>query len=86
MAKFGMLFQGGALFDSLPVWANVAFGLMQAQGMAAADAKEIALDKLAQVGLDAEVAPLFPAGLIGRHAKTRRPCARHCPHAGNNIF
>ena len=65
MAKFGMLFQGGALFDSLPVWANVAFGLMQAQGMAAADAREIALDKLAQVGLDAEVAPLFPAALSG---------------------
>ena len=63
--RFGMTFQFGALFDSLPVWANVAFGLMQAQGMAAADAKEIALDKLAQVGLDAEVAPLFPAALSG---------------------
>jgi phospholipid/cholesterol/gamma-HCH transport system ATP-binding protein len=65
MVKFGMLFQGGALFDSLPVWANVAFGLMQAQGMARTKAKDIAIARLAQVGLGAEVAPLFPAALSG---------------------
>jgi phospholipid/cholesterol/gamma-HCH transport system ATP-binding protein len=65
MRKFGMLFQGGALFDSLPVWENVAFGPMQADGMARAEAKKIALEKLAAVGLNAEVAELSPSELSG---------------------
>ncbi len=63
--KFGMLFQGAALFDSLPVWENVAFGLIQAHGMAREPAKEIALEKLAQVGLGPEVTDLYPAELSG---------------------
>jgi phospholipid/cholesterol/gamma-HCH transport system ATP-binding protein len=65
MRKFGMLFQGGALFDSLPVWENVAFGPMQADGMPRAEAKMIALEKLAAVGLNAEVAELSPSELSG---------------------
>ncbi len=65
MAKFGMLFQGSALFDSLPVWANVAFGLMQGAKVGRAAAKEIALEKLAAVGLTAEVGDLYPAELSG---------------------
>ncbi len=65
MRKFGMLFQGGALFDSLPVWENVAFGPIQADGMARAEAKQIALAKLAAVGLDAAVGELSPAELSG---------------------
>jgi phospholipid/cholesterol/gamma-HCH transport system ATP-binding protein len=65
MRKFGMLFQGGALFDSLRVWENVAFGPMQADGMARAEAKKIALAKLAAVGLSADVAELSPAELSG---------------------
>ena len=65
MRKFGMLFQGGALFDSLPVWENVAFGLIQGRGMKRAEAKETALEKLAKVGLGAEVAMLSPAELSG---------------------
>lgn len=65
MRKFGMLFQGGALFDSLPVWENVAFGLIQAKAMSKAEAKEIALSKLAAVGLGEDVAQLFPAELSG---------------------
>ena len=65
MERFGMLFQGAALFDSLPVWRNVAFGLMQGRGLAAAEAKPIALRKLAQVGLDAHVGDLFPSELSG---------------------
>ncbi|MGY9004955.1 MAG: ABC transporter ATP-binding protein [Alphaproteobacteria bacterium] len=65
MTKFGMLFQGGALFDSLPVWQNVAFGLMQAQRMDADVAHGIALEKLASVGLGADVAALSPAELSG---------------------
>ena len=55
MRKFGMLFQGGALFDSLPVWENVAFGLIQAQRMDKRRAREIAVAKLAQVGLGEDV-------------------------------
>jgi phospholipid/cholesterol/gamma-HCH transport system ATP-binding protein len=65
MRKFGMLFQGAALFDSLPVWENVAFGLIQGRGMARRQAKEIALQKLGAVGLGAEVGELSPAELSG---------------------
>jgi phospholipid/cholesterol/gamma-HCH transport system ATP-binding protein len=65
MQRFGMLFQGGALFDSLPVWENVAFGLIQGRGMAPAEAHEIAIKKLAAVGLGPEVGALSPAELSG---------------------
>lgn len=65
MRRFGMLFQGGALFDSLPVWENVAFGLIQGHGMKRAEAKERAIAKLAAVGLDADTAELYPAELSG---------------------
>src|SRR6201991_2656758 len=50
MRKFGMLFQGGALFDSLKVWQNVAFGPIQSDGMAPAKAREIAIARLSNVG------------------------------------
>jgi phospholipid/cholesterol/gamma-HCH transport system ATP-binding protein len=65
MHKFGMLFQGSALFDSLRVWENVAFGLIQGRGMERGKARRIALDKLAAVGLSAEVGELHPAELSG---------------------
>ncbi|WP_044559211.1 ABC transporter ATP-binding protein [Azospirillum sp. B4] len=65
MTKFGMLFQGGALFDSLPVWQNVAFGLIQGRGMRRAQARDIAIEKLAAVGLGSDVANLSPAELSG---------------------
>ena len=65
MRKFGMLFQGAALFDSLPVWENVAFGLIQGRGMARKAAREIAIQKLAKVGLAADVGDLFPVELSG---------------------
>jgi phospholipid/cholesterol/gamma-HCH transport system ATP-binding protein len=65
LKKIGMLFQGSALFDSLPVWQNVAFRLIQGQGMERKEAKEIALGKLAQVGLAPPVAELHPAELSG---------------------
>ncbi|HJQ58319.1 MAG TPA: ATP-binding cassette domain-containing protein [Vineibacter sp.] len=65
MKKFGMLFQGGALFDSLKVWQNVAFGPIQADGVAPAAAREIALAKLGAVGLPPEVGDLYPAELSG---------------------
>lgn len=64
LTRFGMLFQGAALFDSLPVWENVAFGLM-AKGMKRKEARDVAIEKLRAVGLSARVAPLFPAELSG---------------------
>jgi phospholipid/cholesterol/gamma-HCH transport system ATP-binding protein len=65
MRKFGMLFQGSALFDSLPVWENVAFGLIEGRGMKRKAAKEIAVRKLGAVGLGPEVGELYPAELSG---------------------
>src|SRR5215468_4577324 len=65
MQKFGMLFQGSALFDSLRVWENVAFGLIQGRGMAREAAKQIAFAKLAAVGLGTEAGELRPSELSG---------------------
>jgi phospholipid/cholesterol/gamma-HCH transport system ATP-binding protein len=65
MKKFGMLFQGAALFDSLPVWENVAFGLIAGRGMDRGEAKQVAVRTLGAVGLTPEVAELFPAELSG---------------------
>ncbi|HKW52234.1 MAG TPA: ATP-binding cassette domain-containing protein [Stellaceae bacterium] len=65
MQKFGMLFQGAALFDSLPVWENVAFALIQGRGMERDQAKKIALAKLGNVGLGPEVGELKPSELSG---------------------
>ncbi len=65
LARFGMLFQGAALFDSLTVWENVSFALVQGRGMKRKQAKEIAIEKLAKVGLGADVAMLRPSELSG---------------------
>jgi len=65
LQKFGVLFQGSALFDSLMVWENVAFGLIQGRGMERQAAREVALTKLAAVGLGREVGQLRPAELSG---------------------
>ena len=65
LAKFGMLFQGSALFDSLPVWQNVAFKLIQAQRVPRKEARETALATLASVGLAPNVGDLFPSELSG---------------------
>lgn len=64
---FGMLFQGGALFDSLPVWQNVAFRLRTGarRPMPRRAARDLAIAKLARVGLGPETADLFPAELSG---------------------
>jgi len=63
--KFGMLFQGGALFDSLPVWENICFGLLQTKKIGREQAMDVAIDKLRMVGLAADVAQKFPAELSG---------------------
>jgi phospholipid/cholesterol/gamma-HCH transport system ATP-binding protein len=60
-----MLFQNGALFDSLPVWENVVFGLLAQRKLPRADAPNRAADFLAQVGLAASVGDLYPAELSG---------------------
>jgi phospholipid/cholesterol/gamma-HCH transport system ATP-binding protein len=65
MSRFGMLFQGGALFDSLTVWENVSFGLVRAQKMNRRRARELAVETLARVGLGPDVAILRPAELSG---------------------
>lgn len=66
LARFGMLFQGGALFDSLHVWENVAFRLLRgALKRPKAEAREIAIEKLRRVGLTPDVADRFPAELSG---------------------
>ncbi|HEX9837317.1 MAG TPA: ATP-binding cassette domain-containing protein [Alphaproteobacteria bacterium] len=65
LRKFGMLFQGGALFDSLRVWENVAFGLIQGHQMDRKNARNVAIEKLAAVGLGAEVGELYPSELSG---------------------
>ena len=65
MHKFGMLFQGAALFDSLKVWENVAFGLIHGRNMGRKAARDIAEEKIKAVGLKSEVADLYPAELSG---------------------
>ncbi len=65
MGKFGMLFQGSALFDSLPVWQNVAFGLIRGKGVGRREAKEVAIETLGKVGLGPQVGDLYPAELSG---------------------
>ena len=65
MEKFGFLFQGGALFDSLPIWENVAFRLLHQQKMSRKDAREVAIEKLRAVGLSDKTADLFPSELSG---------------------
>ena len=66
LARFGMLFQGGALFDSLNVWQNVAFRLLRGSlKRPKHEAREIAVEKLRRVGLTPDVADLYPAELSG---------------------
>ena len=66
LERFGMLFQGGALFDSLPVWKNVAFRLQRgSQKRPKEEAREISIKKLRRVGLGPEIADKYPAELSG---------------------
>jgi len=64
-SKMGMLFQGGALFDSLMVWENVAFDLLQNRGFGRKEARILAIKVLRQVGLGADIADLYPSELSG---------------------
>jgi phospholipid/cholesterol/gamma-HCH transport system ATP-binding protein len=63
--SFGILFQQGGLFDSLPVWENICFKLINRQGMDRGEARELAIEKLALVNLPAGTADLYPVELSG---------------------
>jgi phospholipid/cholesterol/gamma-HCH transport system ATP-binding protein len=63
--SIGMLFQGGALFDSLTVWENITFGLIYGKGMDPGAAQQIAFEKMRQVDLEHRTAFLYPASLSG---------------------
>lgn len=65
LKKFAIVFQGGALFDSLTVWENVAFGLIKGQGVSARTAKKKALEKLDLVGMMSSVGEQRPNELSG---------------------
>lgn len=83
--KFGMLFQGGALFDSLPVWENVAFGLLATHRVDRPQARATAVQTLGLVGLPPEVATLMPAELSGGMQK-RVGLARAIAHQPEILF
>lgn len=83
--QIGMLFQGSALFDSLPVWENVAFSLIYAQKMNRRKAKDIAANKLESVGLKSSVLNRYPAELSGG-MKKRAGLARAIAHDPDVIF
>jgi phospholipid/cholesterol/gamma-HCH transport system ATP-binding protein len=84
-AKFGMLFQGAALFDSLPVWENVAFGLLAGRRVGRQEARERAVRTLGMVGLTPDVAGLMPAELSGGMQK-RVGLARAIAHEPEILF
>lgn len=65
MRKFGMLFQGAALFDSLTVWENIAFRLIYADGVSRKDARERAIETMRKVRLAPEFADVRPVELSG---------------------
>jgi len=85
MNRFGMTFQKSGLFYGLPVWRNVAFQLLQVQGMDYAQAKKVAIEKLQSVGLTADDADLYPAELSGGMQK-RVGLARAIAHDPDVIF
>lgn len=85
LKRFGMLFQSGALFDSISVWENVAFALIQGENMPRAKAKDIAMEKLAKVGLSSDVGELNPSELSGGMQK-RVGLARAIAHDPEIVF
>jgi phospholipid/cholesterol/gamma-HCH transport system ATP-binding protein len=84
-SRIGMLFQNGALFDSLPVWENIVFGLLAQRRLRRTDGPASAADFLAQVGLAATVGDLYPAELSGGMQK-RVALARAIAARPNILF
>ena len=85
-AKFGMLFQGSALFDSLPIWRNVTFGLTQGRRTDVARMKAIAEENLERVGLDRRVLNLRPSELSGGMQKRVALARAIAPRPGIIFF
>ena len=83
--RIGMLFQNGALFDSLPVWENVCFKLLAQKRITRRRARDKAAEVLAQVGLAASVGDLSPAELSGGMQK-RVALARAVAAAPDLLF
>ncbi len=84
-AKFGMLFQGSALFDSLPIWRNVTFALTQGRMLDAVNMRRIAAENLERVGLSSQVLDQRPSELSGGMQK-RVALARAIAHRPEIIF
>lgn len=63
--RCSVLFQYGGLFDSLRVWENICFRQTNFDGMSAEEARHIAADKLAIVGLGPDTCELYPSELSG---------------------
>ncbi len=85
LSEFGMLFQGGALFDSLKVWENVAFTLLQGKGVSRHEARKTAEEKLSLVGLNQTTLDLYPNELSGGMQK-RAALARAIVNNPSIIF
>lgn len=83
--KIGMLFQNGALFDSMSVWENIAFSLLNIDKMNPEEARKIAIQKLEDVGLPSKVADMMPDELSGGMRK-RVGLARAIADSPNIIF
>ncbi|MAH83021.1 MAG: ABC transporter ATP-binding protein [Rhodospirillaceae bacterium TMED8] len=83
--NFGMTFQKSGLFDSIPVWQNVAFKFLQDGALSRNHAKALAVEKLGAVGLEATTADLFPAELSGGMQK-RVGLARAIANNPNILF
>jgi phospholipid/cholesterol/gamma-HCH transport system ATP-binding protein len=71
--RIGVLFQGAALFDSLSVWENVAFRLINADGVPRKEAKARAIEALGRVHLGFSCRRLLSVRAVGRHAEAGRP-------------
>ena len=65
LARCGMLFQQSALFDSMTVWKSIGFRLDQTQDMGRTEVRQIAVQKLSNVGPNSDVADLYPNELSG---------------------
>jgi phospholipid/cholesterol/gamma-HCH transport system ATP-binding protein len=85
MGKFGFLFQGGALFDSLSVWENISFFFIYNKNVSKEKAREIAAENLSKVGLDSAVLDLYPSQLSGGMQK-RVAIARAIAHNPEILF
>jgi phospholipid/cholesterol/gamma-HCH transport system ATP-binding protein len=87
LARFGMLFQGGALFDSMPIWQNVAFRLLRGPGKRPkAGGPRDRHRETRPRGLGQRRGRPLPRRAFGRHAKTREPCARHRRRARDHLL